>query len=213
MGDVSLTAASTIGKVEQVVIPASMLQESSAVHQLSLSPDLSITSINALGQGSMYFAVNASHTVYNTDTVPVGRYALTFVIHVEGATSLSYSYLTIDVTPEGKLVCFVKTVKTQQNFTFFPTASQACELQLFGTCSQFCALDASTYGYSCFCVEGYILQQDNVTCLAFGMLSFCYYSRSMHGYIKGEKCSDKKCRQTVVNEPLCSYYSAYCVRI
>ncbi len=96
-----IAAAPTIETVEQVVISASMLQESSAVHQLSLSPDLSIQSIYALG--STYFSVNASHMVYSTGTVPVGRYALTIVIEVEDATSLSYCYLTINVTPEGKM--------------------------------------------------------------------------------------------------------------
>lgn len=55
-------------------------------------------------------------------------------------------------------------------------------MQLFGKCSQFCTVNAvSTYGYLCSCADGYILQQDNLTCLAFGR-SYVRVSDHMLGY-------------------------------
>lgn len=89
--------------VEQVVIPASSLEDSPApVHQLIVSPELSIVNVNILGTGSSLFAINNSYTVHTTATVPPGSYALTIVIQVAGASELSYAFLALDVTPNGK---------------------------------------------------------------------------------------------------------------
>lgn len=81
----------------------------------------------------------------------------------------------------------------------FSTASQACEMQLFGKCSQFCTMDASTYGYSCSCAEGYILQQDNLTCLAFG--------KSYEVCIRSEMCNDNAVGTVIVNGPFVNTYT------
>ena len=55
------------------------------------------------------------------------------------------------------------------------SADQACILQLFGNCTQFCVQEVtSDYGYLCTCAEGYSLQLDGLTCLAFGTLSYSH---------------------------------------
>ncbi len=87
------------------MIPASALEGSNAtVHQLTSNQNLSGANVNVLGNS--LFAVNSSSyfviTVYNTAAVPPGRYSLTIVTFLNGASGLSYDYLIVDVTPNGK---------------------------------------------------------------------------------------------------------------
>lgn len=114
----SLSAAS-------VMIPASILQEPlSDIHQLVLSPNISVSSIYALGSGRTFFNINSSNfMIFNTAMVPPGSYSLDIVIHDGNTNSLVYVFVTINVMPEGELSMCIELKREMSNVFFCSRSS------------------------------------------------------------------------------------------
>ena len=58
--------------------------------------------------------------------------------------------------------------------TLISIIDTACQSQAFGKCSQLCQLsNTSGFGYTCSCIDGYTIQNDQMTCLANGKCNIC----------------------------------------